>query len=143
MRSTMRMVLFQRMKEFGTLRAIGFSRVQCLYLVITEVVILGLVSLAVAVVGVVVFVLGFSSSGIRVPEGPLQYMFGGDHFYMRMALQDFILCVGLIAGLAFFSAFKPAGLLMYNRMTDILAGSQKRIFLTAAIIRGFTRKGSV
>jgi len=140
MRSTMRMVLFQRMREFGTLRAIGFSRSHCLLMVVFEVFIIALLALTASVilVGIIVMLLNFT--GVYVPPGPLQYMLGGDHFYLKLKVSDILLTVGLIAALTFFSTFKPAGILLYNRVTDILTGTQKRVFLYPAIIKNFIRE---
>jgi putative ABC transport system permease protein len=144
LRSTTRMVLFQRMREFGTLRAIGFTRLDCLVMIVLEVLILGLIALGLSVILVLSLTWVLSHTGIRVPFKPLQFMFGGDIFFPLINPLDFLLSLGLIAFLAILSPFKPAGILLYNKITDILNLKQKRVYVIPAMIKSlFTHRKSV
>jgi ABC-type lipoprotein release transport system permease subunit len=142
LQSTTRMVLFQRMREFGTLRAIGYSRRHCLVMVIMETLLLCGLALAGAVVLDLAVVGVLSLTGVQVPPGPMQYMFGGDHFFPRLSPADFGLSLGLISALALLAPFQPAGDLLYNAITDILAGRQRRVWLLIAIVRSWLKQPS-
>lgn len=128
LRSTIKMNLFARMKEFGTIRAIGFSRLQSFAIIFFEIFCLSLLSLAAAFVFSAILVFIFGQMGIYV--GPyISSMFGGEIFYPSIKMEDFIIGLVIMVLFAMFSTFNPGLKLCYQKITDIMAKQQKRIFL--------------
>jgi putative ABC transport system permease protein len=95
--NTMLMSVFERTREFGVLRAVGWTRRRVLVLVMAEALV---VSLAGAVVGVAA---GFGAIALvqRLPE--LVGVFQPDY-----TTDIFLRALGIAAGMAFIGAFYPA-----------------------------------
>lgn len=137
LRATFRMNLFERMKEFGALRAIGYSRFQCVGIIFSEIFLLALITLGVALLcaGPVVYSLG--QSGIYVGSGIICWAVGGERFYPFMRLTDLLFTAIIIFFFSLSASLHPALSLCHQKITDLLAKKQRRIFLPAALWRGF------
>ncbi len=77
-RSVIRLNLFERIKEFGTLRAVGYNRPRCFLIIFLEIFILALIFffLALGVTGILVYIFG--QTGIPVGKGAIAYILGGE-----------------------------------------------------------------
>jgi len=89
--STTRALLFQRIREIGTLRAIGYSTADCAWISVAKSAFLAL-----------------NLFPIRLPAGPLLYMFGSDSFHPILKLSDLGLCAGLVGLMALLAPLQPA-----------------------------------
>ncbi len=141
LRATINMNLFERMKEFGTIRAIGYSRAQSFAIIFFEAFFLSLSMLCLALVSAFVLVQIFSEVGVYLGDGPLSY-FGGESIYPSMRVLDVLFALVIIALFALLSTFNPGLKLLYQNITDIMAKRQKRVFLPAAIWRGWFPKAT-
>jgi ABC-type lipoprotein release transport system permease subunit len=137
LRATFRMNLFERMKEFGALRAIGYSRSHCFGIIFCEIFLLALITLGVALLcaGPVVYSLG--QSGIYVGSGIACWAVGGERFYPFMRLTDLLFTTIIIFLFSLSASLQPALSLCYQKITDLLAKRQRRLFLPAALWRNF------
>lgn len=133
--ATIRMNLFERMKEFGTLRAIGYSRSQNFALIFAEMFILAALSLAVALImaGILIAILGHT--GIYVGSGPVSYGIGGERIWPEMRMNDIILAVAAIIVFALVATLGPGLGICYQEITDLVLKRQRRMFLPARIIK--------
>lgn len=128
LRATFRMSLFERMKEFGTLRAIGYSRFRCFAIIVCEIFLLALITLGVAFLcaAPVVYVLG--QSGIHVGSGIVCWAVGGERFYPYFRLSDLLFTAIIIFLFSLSASFQPAFSLCSQKITDLLAKKQRQIF---------------
>jgi ABC-type antimicrobial peptide transport system permease subunit len=134
-RSTVCMNLFERMREFGTIRAIGFSRFSSFGIVFWEAFLLSLAALAAALLAAAVPVLLFIRTGIYIGSEPMAYVFGGEYFCPRLAVKEVALALAAVAMLSFISPFKPGLVLCYQSIVDLLARRQGKIFATVAWLK--------
>jgi ABC-type lipoprotein release transport system permease subunit len=134
-RATVRMNLFERMSEFGTLRAIGFNRIQIFFIIFCEIFLLALFSLLCAFSGSTVIVLIFSQAGVHIGSGPISYLFGGDYLYPIFKFEDVLFAVTIIFILSFMAPFKPAMKLCRQKICDILLKRQERSPLIVMAIK--------
>ena len=70
--NTMHMVIFDRTREIGTMRAIGDSRTQIMMQLVIEGTLMGLIGASLAVVLSIIFVPVINRLGITLPPGPGQ-----------------------------------------------------------------------
>ncbi|HBS93364.1 MAG TPA: hypothetical protein DG577_10415 [Firmicutes bacterium] len=133
--ATIRMHLYERIREFGTLRAIGYSRGQNYGIIFTEMFLLAAMALAAALVlaGVLTAILG--STGIYVGTGAISYGLGGEKFWPQMRIQDILMAGASVAFFALLATLSPGLSICYQEITDMMQKRQKRIFLPARIIR--------
>ena len=124
--STTRALLFQRIREIGTLRAIGYSTADCAWISVTESVFLALAALALAAVAAGATVLALNLFPIRLPAGPLLYMFGSDSFHPILKLSDLGLCAGLVGLMALLAPLGPALRIACLDPASSLAGMLER-----------------
>lgn len=138
--ATIKMNLYERMKEFGTLRAIGYSRSQNYAIIFVEMFMLAAMSLAVALVlaGILVAVIG--QTGIYVGNGAISYGIGGERFWPEMHLNDVLLAITAITLFALFATLNPGLSLCYQEITDLMRKRQKRIFLPGRILKIWLRE---
>ncbi len=133
-RSIVRMNLFERMKEFGTLRAMGFSRIKCFTVIYLEIFILSLVcfAMAFAITLILTFITGHT--GIYVGKGAIAYILGGESIYPVFIFTDIILGLLIITGFSIFAPLKPGLKLCSQKITDLLAQNQKPILVISYIL---------
>jgi putative ABC transport system permease protein len=124
-RAAVRMNLFERMREFGTLRAIGFQRRQGLFIVFSEIFLLALVSLLIALVITLFLVLIFGQTGIYIGQGAIAYALGGESIYPVFLFSDTGAALLILALFSIFAPLKPGLRLCYQKITDLLAQNQK------------------
>lgn len=125
-RATIRMNLFERMTEFGTLRAIGFSRLQNTILIVMEMLMIATLSLLAAIALSLVFVAFTGQAGILIGPGAVSYFLGGERVYPELLPGDVAAALLVIAAFAVFATLRPALSLMGNDITDLLAGARGR-----------------
>ncbi|MCL6590118.1 MAG: ABC transporter permease [Firmicutes bacterium] len=124
-RAAIRMNLFERMREFGTLRATGFNRTQCLFIVFGEIFILAVASLALALVITLFLVLIFGQTGIYTGPGAIAYALGGESIYPVFLFTDTFTALLVMALFSIFAPLKPGLRLCYQKITDLLAQDLK------------------
>jgi putative ABC transport system permease protein len=134
-RAGVRMNLYERMREFATLRAIGFSKARVFIIVFAEIFIISLLALAVALLLSWVVVWIIAAFGIYVGTGPISYMFGGEYFYPEMQINDIIFALISITILSLFAPLKPALKICYQKIADILVNRYRRIWLIFGLLK--------
>jgi putative ABC transport system permease protein len=138
-RSTVRMNLFERLKEFGTLRAIGFNRAQNFLIIFLEIFLLALISLGTAGVLTLILVGVFNRTGLYIGKGAIAYALGGESIYPVFQFTDLAGALLLITIFAFFAPLKPGLRLCYQKITDLLAQNQKPVVVLLLAIRRFLK----
>jgi putative ABC transport system permease protein len=141
LRSSIRMNLFERMREFGTLRAIGYSRRQSFAIIFNEAFLLAVISMAVAFVPSVILVAIFGKVGVYVGPGPLSY-FGGEYLYPSIRFSDVFLALFAMLFFALVSTFKPGMQLLYQTITDTMARRQVKVKVMRSVWRSAFGKRS-
>ncbi|MBN1799491.1 MAG: ABC transporter permease [Spirochaetales bacterium] len=134
-RATVRMNLFERMSEFGTLRAIGYNRRQNFFIIFCEIFLLAFFSLLCAFLLSSVIVLITSQTGIYVGSGAASWLFGGDYLYPRLEYQDVLFALAVIFILSLLAPFKPGLKLCYQKIADVLLKRQEKRPLTIMVLR--------
>jgi putative ABC transport system permease protein len=139
-RATVRMNLFERMREFGTLRAIGYNRRQNFFIIFCEIFLLALFSLLGAFILSTFIVLITSQTGIYVGSGAASWLFGGDYLYPKLEYQDVLFALAVIFILSLLAPFKPGLKLCYQKITDILLKRQEKTLLVVLMIKNIFRR---
>jgi putative ABC transport system permease protein len=140
-RSTIKMALFERMKEFGTLRAIGYSRAQTFLIIFFDTFFLAVIALGAALVVALVPVMFLGKVGIYVGNGPLSY-FGGERLYPSLQTLDVVFALTIIGVFTLLSTLSPGLQLCYQNITDILVKRQRRVSVMATMTRDLFRRSS-
>lgn len=124
--STIRMNLYERMKIFGTLRAIGYSRNQCFLIVFYEMAIICLFALGMSflVMSVLLAVINMGGGGVYVGSGAITYVLGGERFYPSMRVFNIILGVVFMLGLSISVTYRIMKKLIARNITDLLSKRQ-------------------
>ncbi|MDP4180287.1 MAG: FtsX-like permease family protein [Bacillota bacterium] len=135
LRSSIRMNLYERMKEFGTIRSIGYSRLQSFFIIFMEIFLLALIFLFFAFVISFVLILILGNTGINVGSGPMSYAMGGEIFYPEMKPGDVLFALAAIIVFVMASTIGPGLKLCYQNITDIMMKRQKRVYLTVELAR--------
>ncbi|NLN64160.1 MAG: ABC transporter permease [Clostridiaceae bacterium] len=133
-RSVVRMNLFERMKEFGTLRAIGFNRVQSFFIIFLEIFILAMIFFVLALGISCILVYFFSQTGIPVGAGAFAYILGGERIYPKFIPSDTLTALLIITCFSLLAPVKPALVLLYQNITNMLSQNQKRISVIGGIL---------
>ncbi|AIQ12930.1 ABC transporter permease [Paenibacillus durus] len=136
--TTIKMNIFERLKEFGSMRAIGYSRMQTYLIVFYELFFLSLLSLLVAFVLSAVLVLYFSKAGIYVGPGAVSFVLGGESFFPFMKVGDVVFSFAIIILFSLISTLYPGLQMCYQNITDLMLKRQKRV---PVISRLFSSKG--
>ncbi|MGM7681883.1 ABC transporter permease [Cytobacillus sp. Hm23] len=123
LRSIVRMNLHQRIKEFGTLRAIGYSKFQNSMLIILESFFLASIALSFAFVTSTIVIITLSERGIEV-GGALKDAVGGSSFYLSFQISDLTIAFVSILVFVLFATFKPAVKMSKQRIVDLLEGRE-------------------
>jgi ABC-type lipoprotein release transport system permease subunit len=134
-RSTVRMNIFERLKEFGTLRAIGFNRVQNFLIIVLEVFLLAVISLGVACIITFIFIGILSQTGLYIGKGTIAYVLGGESIYPAFQWGDLFNALLVITIFAIFAPLKPGLQLCYQKITDLLAQNQKPVAVLVTMLR--------
>lgn len=135
LRSAVRMNIYERMKEFGTLRAIGFSRRQVFSLIFLEVFFLSAAFLigAAAVSMILISILHFTGVYVGTTGASV---FGGDRFYPFLQFSDILTVILIILLFSLVSVFGPGIHIVYQEITDILVNRQKHIHPLFKMVKG-------
>lgn len=134
-RATVRMNLFERMSEFGTLRAIGYNRARIFFIIFCEIFLLALFALAGALAASTAAVLLTGRTGIYIGSEPASYIFGGDYLRPIFRIRDVLTAFVIILALSLMAPFKPAVKLCWQKISDILLKRQERSPVTVMVIR--------
>jgi ABC-type antimicrobial peptide transport system permease subunit len=117
--NTVTMLTLQRVREFGTLRAIGGSRRFVLSLVLLEsglsTVLFG--GLGAALAGWVLHLLG--KSGIPSPDAALDFIFGGVRLHPSLSGGPFLLALAAVIGVGIAASLYPA--VLATRVAPLVA----------------------
>ena len=124
MQSSVKMSLYQRMKEIGSMRAIGFGKAQVYVMIFTETFFLTVAAFVPAVLVSFGFVLAFHDHGVFV--GPAaSAVFGGEYFYPEVRPLQILLVLVMMLGFSLLSTIGP-GLTMVNQtIVDMMARRMK------------------
>lgn len=133
--ATIRMNLYERMREFGTLRAIGYSRSQNYGIIFAEMFLLAALALVAALIlaGTLVAILG--NTGIYVGTGAISYGLGGERFWPELRISDVLLAGAAVTFFALLATLGPGLSICYQEITDMMHKRQKSFFLPTKIIR--------
>jgi ABC-type lipoprotein release transport system permease subunit len=118
--NAMVMATLQRVKEIGTMRAIGAQRRFVLVLVVVEVVTTGLVfgGMGAALGILIVHAVGWAG-GIAATNDTMYFLFSGPALIPRLGTASLVTSVAIVFGVSILSALYPAVLAM--RVTPIEA----------------------
>lgn len=140
-RSTVRMNLFDRMKEFGTLRAIGFKRSDSFLVIFLEIFLMALIFfvLALGITGIILHLL--KQGGLHIGKGAIAYILGGEYIYPRFMMSDILIGFLMIMSFSLFAPLKPGLQICYQNITHLLAKNQKRVSVVAELMNLLLRRG--
>jgi putative ABC transport system permease protein len=127
LRSSLRMNLFERMREFGTMRAMGFGRWSCYVVIFSEVFFLTMIAFAVALAIGIAYVAVFGTTGIYVGGGPMSYALGNESFWPQFKMMDVVSGFIVILVFSIFATVGPALRLNFQPITDTIAKRFKKI----------------
>lgn len=120
MQSTIRITLFQRLKEIGSLRAIGYSGRLIFLMVFFETFALALFAFVPSLVVALIYSLVFGSRGVFV--GPAaSAIFGGQYFYPEVMVSQIFIVLAIIVLFALASTIAPGAQISRQRIIDMLA----------------------
>ncbi len=119
--TSIRMNLFSRMEEFGTLRAIGYSKLKCYGIIFFEVLLLAFAALGLSLILTVGLVLLLGKTGVYVGAGAPSYFFGGPYFYPKLKGNDILFSLVTIGLFALTATLNPALRLLYQKIADLMA----------------------
>ncbi|HYF76571.1 MAG TPA: FtsX-like permease family protein [Symbiobacteriaceae bacterium] len=136
LRATIGINLMQRMREFGTIRAIGFGRCQNYIMILAEVWFLAMAALLVAFVLAAGLTWWFGSRGVWVGPGAISFALGGESFYPELSAWDVVKALGIILGFAVFATLGPGLRIVGHGITDLLLARQRRVSLVRMLLRG-------
>ena len=139
LRSVIRMSLFERMSEFGMLRAIGFSLFKCFTIVFFEAFFLSVIALIVAIIPALVMTAVLGKVGVYIGSGPMSYL-GGETLYPRLQFTDVLVSLAALLFFALVSTFNPAFSILYQNITDVLAKRLKKVKVMRNVFRSLLKK---
>jgi ABC-type lipoprotein release transport system permease subunit len=137
-RATLKMSLFDRMAEFGTLRAIGFNRIQVFTIVFFEILVLALISLAAAFVLSSTLILILGRTGIHVGSGPAGYFIGGEHVYPVLMVSDSLIALMIMVLFSLLASLGPGLKLCCQKITNLLTKNQKSVFIVRCVFKSLS-----
>ncbi len=139
-RSAVRMNLFDRMKEFGTLRAIGFTRFNSFLIIFLEIFLMALMFFVLSL-GITGILLQFlRQGGLHIGKGVIAYILGGEYIYPRFIAADTLIGLLLIMAFSLFAPLKPGLQLCFQNITHLLAQKMTRVSVMAQMIRCLRRR---
>jgi ABC-type antimicrobial peptide transport system permease subunit len=142
LRSTVRLGLFERMREFGTIRVVGYGRGQSFALIFLEFFFLALIAMAGAFIltGILVAIIG--RTGVHIGSGPQTYFFGGESFYPEIRIGDLIDGFLVILLFSLVSTLSPGLKISFQKIPDLLARKPRSISWWRAMLRSPRRPTS-
>lgn len=138
--SVVRMSLFERMKEFGTIRSIGYTRKQSFAMIFFEVFILATIAFSIALVLVGTASAILSQTGIYIGSGSITNALGGEYLYPRLKVLDVVLGILIIVVFSLMSTVTPGLKLCYQKIPNIMAKRQEKISLLKCLFRSIFPK---
>jgi ABC-type lipoprotein release transport system permease subunit len=135
-RSTIRMNLFLRIQEFGTLRAIGFTRPQGFLIVFLEAFLISVLALAAAAIAAGGLVSALAWTGIYVGPGAASYALGAEYVYPVLGITDLVFALAIVTGFSLLAPLGPGLKLCGQKITDMLARRQRRVSTIACLFKG-------
>ena len=129
LRATISLRIFQQLKEFGTIRAIGFSGFQNFIIIFFEILFLSLFSFLFSVFFVCLIILILNITGIYIGRGAYSYLIGSTYIYPSLNFFDFIAALFILLGFSLFSILTPALKCSFQNITDLLNRKFKNISL--------------
>jgi putative ABC transport system permease protein len=138
-RGTVRMNLFERQAEFGTLRAIGFGRGSMFAIVFFEIFMLAVIACGAALVISAVLVGVFGLTGIYCGPGAIAAVLGGQFVYPVLYPVDVVITFSAILMFSLFASLKPGSRLCFQKITDLLAQNQKALFTIVELLKRLVR----
>lgn len=133
-RSVIRMNLFERIREFGTLRAVGYSRTRCFCIIFLEISILALIFFILALGITSILVYSFGQTGIPVGKGAIAYILGGETIVPMFRPSDILWGLLILIGFSAAAPIKPALKLLYQNVTNLLSQNQKNVSVMRKIL---------
>lgn len=124
--TSIKMKIQDRIRIFGTLRAIGYSRLQCFMILFNEVAILTVIASVLAFIVSVIFVIAFQKNGIYVGSGGITYALGGERFYPKFKLLDVVVSSLIMFAFSLAASAKPACELVRQNIADLLSKRIKK-----------------
>lgn len=106
--NTMLMAVFERVKEMGTMMAIGMKRFQVLTLILTESFLLSLMAAGLGILLGGIFSLWLGVTGIPAFNDALRYSYGGDHAYPYLTIINVVGSYVTLLFLAIMASIYPA-----------------------------------
>jgi len=105
--NTFRMIMYERVKEIGTMRALGMqrARVQVLFLLEAFLLAMGGVVFGLAVAGVIMLILSQIFLGL---DSPIFILLKNGYFTFRILPLQVAMNAGIVAGLTILAAFVPS-----------------------------------
>jgi ABC-type lipoprotein release transport system permease subunit len=138
-RSTIRMNLFLRIQEFGTIRAIGFTKLQGIFIVFLEAFFISVIALAAAMVVSGGLIATFAWTGLYVGPGTASYVVGGEIVYPVFKAADLALALALVTAFSLLAPLGPGLKLFGQKISDMLVRRQRRISTLVCLFKGGVR----
>jgi len=141
-RSVVRMNLAARMKEFGTMRAIGFKRTHCFMIIFLEIFLLAALFFVFAfgITGILVYFL--RQTGIHVGKGPIAYILGGEYIRPVFKMSDTFTGFLIILFFSLFAPMKPGLELCLQNITHLLTHNLRPVSVIRILMHPMRNKGS-
>lgn len=124
--TSIKMKIQDRIRIFGTLRAIGYSRLQCFMILFNEVALLTVIASVLALIVSIIFVVAFQRNGIYVGSGGITYALGGERFYPKFKLYDVVVSSLIMFAFSLAASAKPSCELVCQNIADLLSKRIKR-----------------
>jgi putative ABC transport system permease protein len=105
--NTFRMIMMERVREIGTIRAVGMQRAEVLRMFLTEALLIAVIGTALGLVlaGFVMFGVSFIDLGL---DNPIAFLLKNGHLSFTVQAGIAIVSILLIAGLTLLAALSPA-----------------------------------
>jgi ABC-type lipoprotein release transport system permease subunit len=120
LRAVIRTNIFSSMKEFGIMRAIGFSKIKCFFIVFFELFLISLISLILSLGSVMTFVVLFAEKGLHIGTNYMTNAFGGEYLYFILKPTDYIFAFLVLLIFVLISTIPPVAKLCNGKITDLL-----------------------
>lgn len=120
LRAVIRLNIHSSMKEFGTMRAVGFSKIKCFGIIFFELLFASVVSLALALMSVMTFVIGFGERGLYIGTNMMTNAFGGEYLYFILKPTDYVFAVVVMLVFVLISTIPPTVKMVNTKITDLL-----------------------
>ena len=115
--------IFERKKEIGTLRAIGFSRSSIIFLFVTEMIVQSLLVYIASLIVALLFVFIFGNIGINTGSEAMKYQFAGKSIYPRIEIGSIISTFIFVTVAVCIVSILPIINFSKKRVVELLYGS--------------------